>query len=96
MELQLQTLNLKKDVLGSKHPDTLTTMINIASTYSKQGHSDMAEPLEVQVLDGRRAIFGEQHTVTIKAMSNLAVTYQYLDRLGDSKALMERATALSK
>ena len=56
----------------------------------------MAEPLEVRVLDGRQAVFGEQHAAINKDMSNLGVTYQCLGRLEGSRALMERATSLSK
>ena len=41
-------------VLGPEHPDTLTSMANLASTYRSQGRWDEAEELEVQVIEMRK------------------------------------------
>jgi tetratricopeptide (TPR) repeat protein len=32
-ELEVQVMETRKRVLGQKHPDTLTSMANLASTY---------------------------------------------------------------
>ena len=45
---------LRKKVLGVEHSDTLTSMGNLAGTYSGQGKWNEAEQLEVQVLDMRK------------------------------------------
>jgi hypothetical protein len=36
-ELQLQVMEATKGVLGKKHPSTLTSIGNLASTYRNQG-----------------------------------------------------------
>jgi hypothetical protein len=36
-ELQVEVMETSKRVLGNKHPDMLTSIANLASTYSKQG-----------------------------------------------------------
>jgi hypothetical protein len=36
-------------VLGEEHPDTLTSIANLASTYWNQGHWNDAEGLDVAV-----------------------------------------------
>src|SRR2546423_5325785 len=69
--LKVQVLELRKAVLGEKHPDTITAMANLASTWQQQGRSDEAEGLQVQVLELRKAVLGEKHPDTILAMANL-------------------------
>ena len=43
----------RKEALGEGHPDTLTSMGNLASTYSKQGRWEEAEKHQVLPLDDR-------------------------------------------
>jgi Tetratricopeptide repeat len=50
-QLQLQVMDMRKKLLGAEHPDTLTSMANLASTYWKQGRWNEAEQLQVQVMD---------------------------------------------
>ena len=53
-QLGVKVWEKRKKLLGVEHPDTLTSMENLASTYSSQEKWDEAEKLEVQVLDIRR------------------------------------------
>ncbi|KIW35751.1 uncharacterized protein PV06_11909 [Exophiala oligosperma] len=48
-KMSAQSLKLRKQVLGADHPDTLTSMANLASTYWNQGRWKEAEELFVQV-----------------------------------------------
>jgi hypothetical protein len=41
---------MSKTVLVEEHPNTLTSMANLASTYRNQGRLMEAEELEVQVM----------------------------------------------
>jgi Tetratricopeptide repeat len=51
-EMYLQNaLKRQKEILGAEHLDTLTSMGNLASTYSNQGRWKEAEGLEVQVME---------------------------------------------
>ena len=40
-------METSKKKLGVDHPDTLTSMANLASTYRNQGRWEVAEELEV-------------------------------------------------
>jgi hypothetical protein len=40
-------MHMRKRMLGDEHPDALTSMGNLASTYWKQGRWKEAEELEV-------------------------------------------------
>lgn len=59
-ELQVQVMETRKKVLGEEHPDTLTSMHNLALTYQKQGRRKEAEELQVQVTDIRKKVQGSR------------------------------------
>ena len=48
-ELQAQVKMARLRLFGAEHPETLTIMGNIASTYRNQGQWKGVEELEVQV-----------------------------------------------
>ncbi|KAJ7254175.1 hypothetical protein C8J57DRAFT_1658270 [Mycena rebaudengoi] len=73
--------------LGAEHPDTLTAMANLASTYWKQGKLTDAEELEVVVLEKRRGNLGPDHPDTLLAMGNLADIYHDRGKLTESEEL---------
>ncbi|PIG85755.1 kinesin light chain 1 and [Aspergillus arachidicola] len=58
-ELEVQGTELCKQLLGPKHPDTLTSMANLASTYWNQGQWKKAEELEVQVMELRNKFWAQ-------------------------------------
>ena len=47
-------MEMRKQVLGKEHPDTLTSMDNLAETYWNQGRWKEAEQLEVTVMETSR------------------------------------------
>ncbi|KAF4921131.1 Kinesin light chain 3 [Colletotrichum fructicola] len=51
-----QSLKLRENILGEEHPSTLTSMANLASTYSNQGRWKEAEELEVRVMETRKRV----------------------------------------
>jgi hypothetical protein len=63
-------------VLGPEHPDTLTSMSNLASTYRNQGRWKEAESLGVQVMERRKRVLGLEHPSTLTSMANLAFTWK--------------------
>jgi hypothetical protein len=52
-ELDVKVLEARRRVLGEEHPDTISAMASLASTYWKQGRWKEAEELEVKVLEAR-------------------------------------------
>jgi hypothetical protein len=71
----IEVAERQKKVLGAEHPDTLTSMANLASTYRNQGRWKEAEELEVQVIETRKRVLGEENPDTLTSMANLAWTY---------------------
>ena len=82
-------------VLGEEHPDTLSAIGNLASTYWNQGRWKEAEELDVKVLEARRRVLGEEHPDTIMAMANLAYTKRDLGQNDVAVDLMTRSATAS-
>ena len=57
----LEALEATRATLGSKHPDTLTSMGILAQLLQAQGRLDEAEALAREALAGRRSALGDAH-----------------------------------
>lgn len=84
------------EVLGERHPETLTSMNNIASTYSHLGRPQDALELQQKVLDARREVRGERHPETLTGMNNLATTYSHLGRNQDALNLRQEVLKIQR
>ena len=62
-------------VLCEEHPDLLTSLSNLASTYQNQGQWREAEDLQVLVMETRKRALGEEHPDSLRSMNNLVSTY---------------------
>ncbi|CAG8063314.1 unnamed protein product [Penicillium nalgiovense] len=86
-QLEVQVMESRKTKLGEDHPDTLTSMANLAVTYRNQGRWEEAEQLEVQVMETRKTKLGEDHPDTLTSLANLAVTYRNQGRWEEAEQL---------
>ena len=86
-DLQLLAVGTRKRVLGEEHPDTLSSMANLASTYRNQGRWKEAEELDVQVMETSSRVLGEEHPDTLSSMANLASTYRNQGRWKEAEEL---------
>ncbi|KAH7302952.1 P-loop containing nucleoside triphosphate hydrolase protein [Stachybotrys elegans] len=48
-----KALALRREMLGEKHPDTIRSMADLATTYHEQGHYSKAESMDLDVLELR-------------------------------------------
>ena len=62
-------------MLGQEHPDTLTSVNNLAFLYQAQGRYGEAEPLLRRALEARERVLGPEHPHTLTSVNNLAVLY---------------------
>jgi tetratricopeptide (TPR) repeat protein len=70
LTLEEQTLTTYRRVLGENHPDTLTSMDNLAATLRHLGDFQGARELQEQTLAARRRVLGEDHPNTRASKSN--------------------------
>jgi Tetratricopeptide repeat len=81
----VQVIETRKRVLRAEHPDTLTSMANLASTFWNQGRWKEAEELEVQVIETSSRVLGAEHPDTLTSMANLAHIFKHQDH--DDRAI---------
>ncbi|KAG8792095.1 hypothetical protein FRC12_007206 [Ceratobasidium sp. 428] len=75
-KLEARVVDARKRALGEWHPDTLTSMNNLALIYQSQARWTEAETLHTRVLETRKQTFGERHPDTLASMVALGLVYQ--------------------
>ncbi|SLM38231.1 tpr domain-containing partial [Lasallia pustulata] len=50
-DIYVEGLEIRKEVLGEKHPDTIQSMADLAATYHQHGRSKEDEEISVEVLE---------------------------------------------
>jgi tetratricopeptide (TPR) repeat protein len=86
-QLQDKIIEMRKKLLGTEHPATLSSIGKLARIYSYQGRWNEAEQLELQVMDMRKKLLGPEHPDTLLAMGNLASTYFDQGRWNEAEQL---------
>ncbi|KAJ0306108.1 hypothetical protein Brms1b_010559 [Colletotrichum noveboracense] len=82
-----EAVQAMKSGLGPDHPDTLTSVAYLASTFRNQGRWEEAEKLEVEVMETRKTKLGADHPSTLISMANLASTYSNQGRWEEAEKL---------
>jgi len=85
--LGVMAMEKRKRKLGDDHPDTLTSMHNLADTYVQQGRWGEAEALCLVVVERRKLVLGDDHPDTLESIASLANTYWSQGRWSDAEAL---------
>jgi len=91
-----QVVMKKKEIVGWKHPDTLTAIHNLASIYGDQGRWNEAEQLHIQVLDIRKRVLGQEHPHTLTTIGYLALIYGNQGRWNEAEQLHIQVLNTSK
>jgi len=91
-----RSYEIRQMLLGNEHPETLTSMHNLALTYRDQGKLQDAADLQERELEATKRTLGEEHPDTSTSMSNLALTYGYQGKLQDAADLQERELEATK
>jgi len=82
-----RALDLRRRILGDRHPDTLTTMQELGELYIGAGKYDQAEAVLGPLLEVRRRKLGLYHEDTLRAMNDLAGVMQYRGDYGHAARL---------
>ncbi len=78
---------MRRVKLGEEHPDTLSSMNNLALLYYLRGRYEEAESLYLKCLDVRRVTLGEDHSATLSSMNCLAGLYESQGRYVEAEPL---------
>ncbi|MCP4702881.1 MAG: CHAT domain-containing protein, partial [Gammaproteobacteria bacterium] len=91
-----RALRVSEQVLGKEHPDTLTSVNNLAGIYRVQGRYGEAEPLYLRALRVSEQVLGKEHPDTLISVNNLADLYRVQGRYGEAEPLFQRALRVSE
>ena len=92
--LAQRALAIREKVLGPEHPDTATSLNNLAGLYRDTGAYTKAEPLYSRALAIREKVLGPEHPDTATSLNNLAELYRATGAYTKSEPLYSRALAI--
>jgi len=82
-----QSVDIRRDVLGSEHPATLSSAGRLAWTTSEEGRFAEAEKMSRELIDIDRRVLGPDDRATLLAESNLAWTLESAGRPEEAEML---------
>jgi hypothetical protein len=82
-DLDQDTLDRYRRVLGDDHPDTLRTASNLANDLADLGEVQAARDLDQDTLDRYRRVLGDDHPDTLRTASNLATDLRRMTETDD-------------
>ena len=89
-----RALAIREKVLGPEHPDTATSLNNLAGLLQAQGEFAAARPLFERAL-AREKVLGPEHPDTAMSLNNLAhLLHRAQGELAAARPLCERALAI--
>lgn len=91
-----EILSHNRQMLGERHPDTLTSLNEYAFVLEAFGRAAEAEPLYAETLRLRRAVLGERHPDTLSSMNNYAGVLEGLGRAAEAEPLYAEVLQLSR
>ena len=77
-------------MLGKEHPDTLSSMNNMALVLDYQGKYDEAERMHRQVLDIRQRVQVPEHPDRLTSMGNLALVLDNQGKYDEAERIHRR------
>jgi len=82
-----QAVDIQRQVLGPKNPETLKSMSDLVSLLDVEGHYAEAEKLERETLDIRRHVLGPEDPESLTSMSQLAWALAQEGRYAEAEKL---------
>ena len=89
-----RALAIREKALGPEHPDTATSLNNLARVLQAQGDLAGARPLFERALAIREKALGPEHPDTSRSLNNLARLLQAQGDLAGARPRYERALAI--
>ena len=90
-QMDRRALDSREKMLGKEHPDTLTSVSNLASVLQDQGKYEEAEEMNRRALDSREKVLGKEHPDTLTSAYCLAYLLHQQQKYRMAKPFYERA-----
>ncbi len=76
LELSVTAYRIRYDTFGADNPDTIKTLMRIATVMGRLGNRDMEFIINTQLYETSRRIHGDRYVGTIHVLHNLAESYK--------------------
>jgi tetratricopeptide (TPR) repeat protein len=94
--LAQKALAIREKALGPEHPDTASSLNNLALLYEATGAYAQAEPLLKRALAIGEKALGPEHPNTATSLNNLAGLYEAMGAYAQAEPLLKRALAIGE
>jgi tetratricopeptide (TPR) repeat protein len=91
-----RALAIREKVLGPEHPDTATSLNNLALLLKSYGELTTARPLYERALAIREKVLGPEHLDTAVSLNNFAMLLQDQGDVAAARPLFQRALAIKE
>jgi tetratricopeptide (TPR) repeat protein/DNA-binding XRE family transcriptional regulator len=91
-----RALTIRERVLGLEHPDTASTLNNLAVLYFYQGRYEQAEQLLLRALVVREHVLGSEHPDIANTLDTMALVYYYQGRYVEAEPLYQHALVIEE
>ena len=89
-----RALEIRRQILGVRHPDVAVSLNNLAELYRVQGRVNDAQPLFEHALAIREETLGKDHPDVAQSLNNLALIYEQLGKTKLAETLYQRARGI--
>jgi len=91
-----RSYELRRDLLGPEHPETLASMDSLSLALVGQRKLDDAQKLREQALEIRRRVLGPEHPDTLHSMSGVADLLANQGKGDDARKLFEQVLEIER
>lgn len=82
-----RTVEIRRQILGPDHPDTLAALSNLGRALYFNGHTDQAEKAIRDALAGQTRVLGPEHPDTLRSKDALAGVFSSTKRMPQAEQL---------
>jgi non-specific serine/threonine protein kinase/serine/threonine-protein kinase len=86
-----RSLSLRREALGSDHPDTLESIDGLSLLLQAQGKLKEAEPYAREAMEGHRRVLGDDHPETLTSINNMGLLLQADGKYRDAEPYYREA-----
>ena len=95
-ELLEESLDMKRQVLGERHPDVADTLNELARLSNFAGNLEASEAYFLETLDVLRAAHGPRHRHVAATLNNLGMLYTDMGREDEALRTLQQALELKR
>ena len=90
VELGRRCVDLRREVLGEDHPETIDSLSDLAGGLQELGDFEAAEAMQRQAFEASTRVLGAEHLDTLNCLTHLASVLDSLARYEEAEAALRK------